>query len=424
MKQAVLINSFRPVVSEKRIEVLDALRGLSILGILIANIQFFSGNALMPVFMSEQSAFVNKIAQFLICFFVLGKFYSVFSFLFGFGFALQIARAKERGDIKASFFKRRLFWMLVIGLLHAYLIWAGDILSIYAVTGFFLILFRNRQDKTLLKWAFGLLAFPILSYALVYVLSAAFASTETAIQPGVEKQTAEWNGLVNILGQGTFLQILDFNVRGLMPFRYVGLFMEMRLPKILAMFLLGVYAYRCGLFNNIAAHKDFIRRVMLRGFILGVTGNALLAVLLLIDVRSTTPSLSGLAATVAYAFGVPAMALFYIALIVTLWQTRNALRGLLSHLVPVGRMALTNYLLQTLISVSIFYGYGAGQFGKHGVASATLIAFIIFFLQIPFSALWLNYFSYGPMEWIWRQLTYRQRLPILRTRHGREIHAT
>lgn len=423
MQQAVLRKSFHPVVSEERIEVIDALRGLSILGILIANIQFFSGNALMPSFMSEQGVSLNRITQFLIYFFVLGKFYSIFSFLFGFGFALQIARAKERGDIKASFFKRRLFWLLVIGLLHAYLIWAGDILSIYAVTGFFLILFRNKTDKTLLKWAFGLLAFPILFYALIYILSVAFASPETAITPSVEKQTAEWNGLAGILSRGSFLQILEFNVRGLMPFRYVGLLMEMRLPKILAMFLLGVYAYRRGLFNNISAHKEYVRRVMLWGLVLGISGNALLAILMQIDGHSTTPSLLGFAATVAYAFGVPSMALFYIALIVTLWQTRETWRGLLSHLVPVGRMALTNYLLQTLISVSIFYGYGAGQFGKHGVASATVIAFIIFLLQIPASAMWLSYFSYGPMEWIWRQLTYRQRLPILRPRHG-QIHAT
>ena len=121
---------------------------------------------------------------------------------------------------------------------------------------------------------------------------------------------------------------------------------------------------------------------------------------------------------ITYAFGVPALALALVALVATLWQRAPSSHGrrLLTWLAPAGRMALTNYLMQTVICVFIFYGYGFGQFGRFGATTATLIALAIFVFQILMSALWLKYFSYGPMEWIWRQLTYRRRLS-LRIKH-------
>src|SRR5215213_435896 len=150
-------NQIGPIALPERIEVLDVLRGLAVCGILIGNVQWFSGYGMMPPALAAQTPYADRAAHFLVHFFVEGKFYSIFSFLFGFGFALQISRARERGDLNASLFKRRLFWLLVIGLLHAYLLWAGDILSIYAVMGFLLILFRKKTNGGLLKWAFILL---------------------------------------------------------------------------------------------------------------------------------------------------------------------------------------------------------------------------------------------------------------------------
>src|SRR5438045_9621336 len=134
-----------PITESERIDVVDVLRGLAILGILIGNMQWFSGYGMMPeALQSESFTPFSKAVQFLVHFFIEGKFYSIFSFLFGFGFALQIARAEERGDTRASVFKRRLAWLFVIGALHATLLWAGDILSVYAVMGFLLIVFRHK----------------------------------------------------------------------------------------------------------------------------------------------------------------------------------------------------------------------------------------------------------------------------------------
>jgi uncharacterized protein len=398
-----------PISLPERIELLDVLRGLAVCGILIGNMQWFSGYGLMPTALEAQSPLADRITHFLVWFFIEGKFYSIFSFLFGFGFALQIARAKERGDLKASLFKRRLFWLLVIGLAHAYLLWAGDILSIYALMGFLLILFRKKTTDALLKWAFVLLAIPILTYILLYILFVAFAPPDAVAQIEAAKINM-WNDAVKTVPQSSYLQILTgYNLHSIVG-RYAGLIFEMRLPKLLAMFLLGVYAYRRGFFQHLSSHQSFIRRVLVYGLILGLVGNIAFAALAGAE-AVFPPTPAGVVGVISYAFGVPALALFFIALVATLWQ-KPAWRRLLAFPALVGRMALTNYLMQTIICVLIFYGYGFGQFGRFGASTVTLIALAVFLFQVLISALWLKYFSYGPMEWIWRQLTYRRRLNI------------
>ena len=398
-----------PISLPERIEILDVLRGLAVCGILIGNMQWFSGYGMMPPALAGQSPLADRITHFLVHFFVEGKFYSIFSFLFGFGFALQIARAEERGDPKASLFKRRLVWLLVIGLAHAYLLWSGDIVSIYALMGFLLILFRRKTNSSLLKWVFVLLAIPILTYILFYILFVVFVPPE-AVAKLDAAQLNFWNEAVETVPHSSYLQIITGYNLNMIVGRYLGLFFDMRLPKLLAMFLLGFYAYRRGFFQNLSSHQPLIRRVLKYGLILGLVGNVAFAALAGKE-AVFPPSPAGIIGVICYAFGVPALALFYIALVATLWQ-KAAWRRLLAFLAPVGRMALTNYLLQTAICVLIFYGYGFGQFGRFGATTATLIALAIFLFQILMSALWLKYFSYGPMEWIWRQLTYRQRLNL------------
>ena len=404
-----------PISPQERIEILDVLRGLAVCGILIGNMQWFSGYGMMPPALARQSPFIDQLTHFLVHVFVEGKFYSIFSFLFGFGFALQIARAEEHGDLKASLFKRRLFWLLVIGLLHAYLLWAGDILSIYAAMGFLLILFRKKTNGALLKWAFVLLVIPILTYILLDVLFVAFVSPDALARLDAA-QIGFWNETVRKVQRSSYLQIVtDFNLKYIAG-RYATVIFEMRLPKLVAMFLLGSYAYRRGFFQNLSSHRPFIRRVLVYGLVLGLVGNVAFAAFAGAE-AVLPPSPAGIVGVITYAFGVPALALAVIALVAMLWQRgqrepSSSARRLLAWLAPVGRMALTNYLLQTVICVFIFYGYGFGLFGRVGATKATLIALGIFLFQLMMSSLWLKYFSYGPMEWIWRQLTYRRRMNL------------
>jgi uncharacterized protein len=275
--------------------------------------------------------------------------------------------------------------------------------------GFVLLLFRNKSNESLLSWACGLIALPIITYMLLYGAFASFASPD-ALAGFEASQMERWNSTVETVTGSTYWQIISgYNLQYVIG-RYAGLIIQMRLPKILAMFLLGMYAYRIGVFQNLSAHAALIRRVLVYGLILGIVGNILMA-WLAGNEGPFPPSPAAVVGVAGYAFGVPALALAIIAAVSTLWQ-RESWQRVLKILAPVGRMALTNYLLQTVICVTLFYGYGFGLFGRFGAVSATLIALAIFAVQTLLSSVWLKYFAYGPMEWIWRQLTYRRRLSI------------
>lgn len=401
-----------PISVTERIEILDVLRGVAIGGIFMGNMQWFSGYGFMPDAMAAQTPFVDQAARFLVHVFIEGKFYSIFSFLFGFGFALQISRAEDRGDLKATVFKRRLFWLLIIGVFHAFLLWSGDILSVYALIGFVLLLFRKKATESLPKWILGLILAPIAVYVVFLVLFVSFAPPDVASSVA-EAKNGMWQNAVGVVPNGTYLRIMvDYNLN-ILAGRWAGLIFEMRLPKILAMFLLGFYAYRRGIFRSLANHKNLIHRVLIYCLPAGIVLNLVFAYSAGRE-SVLPPEPIGLLGVVTYGFGVPALALGIIALIVTLWQNHNGQKAL-SIFAPVGRMAMTNYLLQTVVAISIFYGFGFGLYGTTGAAKATVIALVVFVFQVVLSTMWLKFFQYGPMEWIWRQLTYRKRLPLLRS---------
>lgn len=402
--------NLKPLSLSDRIAVIDVLRGLAVGGILIGNLQWFSGYGWLPASLASLNPATDQLTRFLVHAFVEGKFYSIFSFLFGFGFALQIASAEERGDTEARLFKRRLLWLFVIGVMHAILLWAGDILSVYALMGFLLLLFRRKSEKSLLKWAAILLAAPVAFYVLSYVLFVAFAPPDVVTQINA-MQFEMWNNAMHTVPNGSFTQIFgDYNLNMLFG-RWMGLMMQMRLPKILAMFLLGVYAYRIGVFQNPEQHKPLIRRVMIYGLSFGLILNVIFASFAKSE-ADFPPTPAGIVGVAAYAYGVPALALGIAALLVTLWQS-GVFKRVFALLAPVGRMAMTNYLLQTVACVTLFYGYGFGLFGRFGAAGSTAIGLAIFASQIALSRMWLRFFRYGPMEWIWRQLTYGRRLSLL-----------
>ena len=397
----------QPIPLAERVEVIDVLRGLAIGGILIGNMQWFSGYGMAPTSIAAVSPEFDRVVSFVVHWLIEGKFYSIFSFLFGFGFALQIARAEERGDTRASLFKRRLFWLLVIGILHAYLLWAGDILTIYALVGFVLLLFRKKSDRSLIKWAVGLMVVPVVWYTALFVLFISFAPPDVKQQMEAG-QAGFFQGAQEQLGRGSYFQIISgFNLNYIVG-RYIGLIIDMRLPKILAMFLLGVWAYRQQAFSD----KTLIRRCLVYALPFGLVVNFVFAH---ISGKESLlpPQTIGILGSILYGVGVPSLALGIAALIATIWQSERGKR-IVSVLSPVGRMAMTNYLLQTSVCVTIFYGYGLGYFGQLGAAAVTLIAVIIFISQIAISSFWLKFFQFGPMEWIWRQLTYGKRLPFIR----------
>jgi uncharacterized protein len=402
-----------PVLREERIEAIDVLRGVAILGILIVNMGLFSlpeGNA------------VAGTTERLIYFFAQEKFKALFSFLFGLGLAVQMMRAEARGAHFLPLYARRLCVLLLIGVAHFLLVWDGDILHDYALLGVVLLLFRRWSPKSLLVGAGVLLAIPMLFFGI---------TTSYAITGHVNPQVKEWityeNGAED---DGTSEDVYwDTYSRG--SYAEMVTLRASELPRdmspdtddayVLAIFLLGLYAGRRRIFHDIPAHLPFTRRVQRWGLMIGVAGNAAFAVGGSFDPSPTsvTQNVGRLCLVVA----APAMMLFYASTIMLLTQ-REVWRRRLAPLAAVGRTALSNYLLQSLICTTIFYGYGLALFGKVSPVLGLLLTATIFLIQIPLSAWWLRRFQFGPIEWLWRSLTYWRPQPMrVSARVGRELGA-
>ena len=401
-----------PVLRQERVEAIDILRGVAILGILIVNMQLFSTPEGLPV---------DGTAERLIYFFAQEKFKALFSFLFGLGLAVQMMRAEARGAHFLPLYARRLCVLFLIGIAHFLLVWDGDILHDYALLGFVLLLFHRSSPKTLLVGAGVLLAIPMLFYGI---------TTYSSITSHVSPQMKEWityeNGAED---NGTSDDFSDTYARG--SYAEMVTLRESELPRdmspdtddayVLALFLLGLYAGRRRIFHDIPAHLPFIRRVQRWGLVIGVAGNAAFAVggSFGPSPTSVTQNVGRLCLVVA----APALMLLYASTIILVTQ-REIWRRRLAPLAAVGRTALSNYLLQSLICTTIFYSYGLALFGKVSPSLGLLLTITIFLIQIPLSVWWLRRFQFGPVEWLWRSLTYWQRQPMrVSGSVGRELSA-
>jgi len=403
-----------PVLRQERIEAIDILRGVAILGILIVNMRLFSMPEGLPV-----AGTVER----LILFSSQEKFKALFSFLFGLGLAVQLMRADARGAHFLPLYARRLGVLFLIGVAHFLLLWDGDILHDYALLGCVLLLFRRSSPKTLLVGAGALLAIPMLFYGI---------TTYSAITGHVSPPVKEWITYekgAEADGWGTSDDVSDTYARG----SYVDM-ISLRASELprdmspdtddaygLALFLLGLYAGRRRIFHDVSAHLPFIRRVQRWGLLIGVAGNAAFAAGGSFDPSPTSAAQN--VGRLCLVVAAPALMLVYASTIILLTQ-REIWRRRLAPLAAVGRTALSNYLLQSLICTTIFYSYGLALFGKVGPSLGLLLTITIFLIQIPLSVWWLRRFQFGPIEWLWRSLTYWHRQPMrVSERVGRELGA-
>ena len=406
-----------PVVRE-RIDVLDAVRGIAVLGILFVNIESLSGYSFLR---PEQRAGLawaawDGLAAWFIAVFVEFKFYALFSLLFGIGFSVFIQRATvklqtagadresaTRGAVRL--FKRRLVGLLLIGLVHSVLIWFGDILVTYALLGFALIPFVRKDDRAVLRWAGALFLLPMA----IYTVGALAISLSDAAppQPGGDLP-GPLAAAVDAWARGSYGEVVKGNVVFTLAniARRVGL---MFFPRMFGMFLLGLWIGR-NLLTNLDAQAPLMRRVAAWGFGIGLplaivarwaetSGRLPIPLVVLID--GVTKSLA-----------VPALALAYGAGLSLLFRR---FRGCLTAIAPVGRMALTNYLLHSVAGVVIFYGIGFGLFGRLSLAPALAVAVTFFLVQIVTSRAWLARYTFGPAEWVWRTFTYQRRFALSRS---------
>ncbi|GGH21265.1 DUF418 domain-containing protein [Dyadobacter endophyticus] len=398
----------QPTKVTERHSLLDSLRGFALLGVLLANMVSHSGY----FFLSEgqraafDTAKIDHYVEWIEHFLIDGKFYSLFSMLFGIGFALQMKRASSADINFASRFRRRLLIMFVLGLLHAILFYVGDILTVYAITGLFLILFRNKSDRFILRAAVILTLLPIVQYAIM--LGVNLANPPAPSPP--ESGPRFLDQVIDTYRTGTYLEIITNNLGGLIIGRYPDLFFTGRFFRVLAMFLIGFYISKNLIHANVQAYRPLIRKVMIWGVVIGIPCNFVLAIMMTSEAYYELEPI-GIIQPIVYAFGVPALCLFYASAFTLLFEKPNWKKRL-SVFAPVGQMALTNYLMQSIICAFLFMSYGLAMEALVGPAKLSLIALAIYIGQLIYSPIWLRYFHFGPAEWLWRSLTYRKWQPF------------
>ena len=375
-----------PTPPEARIVTIDILRGIALLGIFSVNMLFFSGAYGYFGITAAQNGFERGLEG-VVRVFAQGAFYSLFSFLFGLGLALQL----RRGPVALPRFRRRLAVLFGIGLVHAVLIWYGDILLTYAVGGFVLTLFAFRKAWVLVVGALIFFALSVLAYLTPFSLG--FAGR------------APWlnlNAFNRVFETGTYLEVVRYQAQ--LAGREI-LNLPSFLPTVLWLFLLGLLAGRRGLFGRPNRRAWY-----------GVLLTALPVALVFKGVYAYwffTGTYNPLAVGYSFAIGGPALMFVYLALLTRLledsaWQRRLAFFG------ATGKMALSNYLTQSVVCTLIFNAYGLGYFNELRLGVSLMLVLIIFALQVVFSRVWLGRFRFGPAEWVWRSLTYGAAQPLRR----------
>lgn len=397
-----------PTAQKSRINEIDAIRAFALFGILMMNIMTFAGSYmdLSGEVVSERYIGTwNERSLWFINSFVTSSFFTMFSFLFGLGFYLFITRAEQKVDNANLLFVRRLVILLIIGVLHGVFIWYGDILTLYAITGFWLLLFvRAKPIVNLIV--------PIIIFTLGTIIVLAVAVLMNGLDDLIQSNAASSDEVPEILNlnlndimlNGSYMDLVGYNTT-LFLMGLVSIIIMM--PIVLAMFLLGLYVGQKNLHNTFGAH---IKKIIMFGVIALVIG---IPIKLYTGYGLTYHSnviediLSGL----SYTIGGPLVAMGYLALFLALLHYVPSLVNILQ---PVGQMALTNYLLQSIFMVSFFKL--SGLFDQVDAVYFVPISIIFFTIQVIYSHIWMKYFSYGPLEWMWRMLTYKTRVPIKRTK--------
>lgn len=392
-----------PVQSKERYIILDVLRGLALFGICLANFPEFSLYSFLKddAAAGMSTAGIDRIIRYLQYIFIDGKFYTLFSLLFGIGFSIIISNAMRKQINGFRIFYRRMAILLLIGFIHLMFIWSGDILMLYALLGLFLPFFRNVSNRGLLIASAVFLLLPIGIDTLIVVMnvnpSAAVVHTQQYYcdRYGItDENFAYWlrdadnyTDVFKFLIQGAFVRMQEF-IDGNRAFKVMGLF------------LLGFYIGRNRFYARLEEKKKVLKQVVVWGVAIGFPTSLLYA----------WSAMNGhpwglVGHTVLYTINIYPLGMAYAAGICLCYLGNRELPFFLWLAAP-GRMALTNYIGQSVWGILIFYGIGLGLGANMGLVYVLLIATGVYVVEVMFSHFWLSYFQYGPLEWIWRMLTY------------------
>ncbi len=412
--------AFVPVQVNERIGIMDSLRGIAILGIFIANLG--AGFSFYDSSLNNVGPYFHKLDhtfRFWEHVFIEGKFYSIFSLLFGWGMAIQLKRSEINGLTPVKFMRRRLGFMFLLGLAHLLLLWTGDIVAFYALVGFVFLWLRKWNDRKLFITAIVMLCLPVLIYFLrmkwnvLLTPAGLLYGTGSKIDSYLTGSKSFDEFLINLKTGNYFFQLKSL-VAGVF-YRFGDLIFQSRPLKVLGMFILGYLLGRNDRYKTILANKQLLWMVAGGGLLIGLPANYQLSKLMETGLYYQL-KIEGVYQSIAYALGVAPLALAYVALFFLFTQTTVG-KKVVSILQPVGKMAFTNYITHSIIGTLVFYGAGFGLAREVGPVYYTLFALLVFIGQIILSTLWLKYFNYGPIEWLWRSATYKKWQPFKKRSH-------
>ncbi len=399
------------VAEGDRLETMDMLRGVALLGVFLMNIEFFVRPLHDYGSGVPAGQGLDHVLGVLIYALVQGKFWVLFSLLFGMGFALMSSRAEAAGRPFVGLYLRRIILLGLFGAAHVLLLWVGDILLSYAITALLLLACVRLRGMPAglagMALYFGVGGLWLLMAVGLFFLP---ESIQEPVRQEMAALAASGAQAQAVYQDGSFVEAVWQRIADYQTITLSNMLFQV--PIILGVFLIGRWLVDSGRLQDPAANRPFFRKLAVGGLLLGSLGvGAALALGTTFDpVEQVAQSTLAL---VLMTLGSLPMALGYLALLVLV--SLGPMGRLLRVFVPAGRMALTLYLMQSLIASLIFYGYGLGLAEEFGRTAQVMMVVIVFALQVAFSHWWLARFRQGPLEWLWRAGTYLRWSPLRRT---------
>lgn len=385
---------WQPTPESERSRLLDVLRGLALFGVLAMNLMSSFRISFFDYMEGRRATggITGEVIDQVLDVLVESKAMILFAFLFGAGAAIQAERAERHGGRIRPFLYRRYCVLLLFGAAHVVLLWNGDILCLYAVCGLLLVPLFSAPIRLIASTGVLLVVMPYL-----VPLPIPF--------PNSEQMRTHAAQATQVYAMGSFAEIFAFR---LLEFR------KFLLPLLLGVFsqtvglmLIGSAAWRSGILNHPEQHRQTLRNILMVSATIAVASH----------LADPMPRLKAILPEVLRDLGTTFLTASAYAAAALLWLTPGRIDRL-TGVAAIGRMALTNYLTQSLVMSGIFYGFGVGLFGKLKPAPAMMIVVAIYAVQIAASRLWLRRFRFGPVEWLWRSLSYGRLQPIRNTSKG------
>ena len=393
----------QPTQTTNRIELLDVYRGFAILGIFVVNIVIMNSTFLnQDEFAKQWTSNIDQLTQRILQLLFYTKFFPIFSLLFGLGISMQALKLLEKGKLTFSFFARRMFFLFLFGVIHIVFFWSGDVLNIYALLGLLVTVFIKKSNRFILILAVIFLLFPFYDQL--------FEKLFQLINYRPESYLSDYTGeTVNqVIKNGSYLE--GVQLRLLEYLSNIPMLIGFLAPVALSMFFVGLYLGKNKIYLSLDAFINRIKKPMI-GLAILTNIYRLLFLFVLTKLDAFKLELGRTLLIKLMVISDTIMGLFYLWLIGWIWYHSNW-RKILSPLKYAGRMALTNYILQSVIGLFLFSSIGFSLYETLSPSQTFLTAILVFIFQVIISKIWLTYYTFGPLEWVWRCLTYKKLFPI------------